>query len=190
MKCIEDVYNARAANFPPDAITWLERYIMLNGIDQLYQDHLYAMDDLRNSVHLRSYAQRDPLVEYKQEAFKMFDSLMTRIREEICQDTFRISPVIIQAPAEQTRREEERPASSVAQSSEIEQLKRQLGHKPRQTVTNQQDFDSLLNENQNAAPPPGRGSTTIRRQEAKVGRNDPCPCGSGKKYKNCHGRGV
>ncbi|MBQ6471529.1 MAG: preprotein translocase subunit SecA [Victivallales bacterium] len=193
MKCIEDVYNARAANFPPEAITWLERYIMLNGIDQLYQEHLYAMDDLRNSVHLRSYAQRDPLVEYKQEAFKMFDSLMTRIREEICQDTFRISPVIIQAPAEQQgRREEERTAaSSVAESSEIEQLKRQLGHKPRQTVTNQQDFDSLLNESQSAAsPPPGRGSTTIRRQEAKVGRNDPCPCGSGKKYKNCHGRGV
>jgi preprotein translocase subunit SecA len=92
-KILIEAYNVKVKDIPLEAITWLERFIMLNGIDSLYQDHLYAMDALRQSVHLRSYGQRDPLVEYKQEAYKLFDGLMTAIKENICLNAYRLAPV-------------------------------------------------------------------------------------------------
>ena len=212
MKCIEDIYNLRASHFPPDALAWLERYIMLNSIDTLYQDHLYAMDDLRNSVHLRSYAQRDPLGEYKSDAYKLFDALMTNIKEQICTMTFRIAPVIVNGPGQGSVDVDENeevdvndvnitmqgeipgaaPVQKTAESPEIQQLRQQL-EKPRPQVTTNHDdysqFDDLMtdpNEQKQQAGP----ARPVHRQVPKVGRNDPCPCGSGKKYKNCCGRNA
>ena len=169
---VEAAYNVKVENIPVEATTWLERYIMLTNIDSLYQDHLYAMDALRQSVHLRSYGQRDPLVEYKQEAYKLFDTLMTQIKENICIASFRFTPVLQDA-----ENEGEEP---VFQEPKPEK---------REMTTNQDDIDSYFPGDEESNKPQRPAPTvTIHRQQPKVGRNDPCPCGSGKKFKNCCGR--
>ena len=178
-KILIEAYNVKVKDIPLEAITWLERFIMLNGIDSLYQDHLYAMDALRQSVHLRSYGQRDPLVEYKQEAYKLFDGLMTAIKENICLNAYRLQPVMKQE-------EDEDGEQSEPVFVEPKTEKREMH-------TNQADldpaFNSLLDGNpqQNKSQVP-QASVTVKRQQPKIGRNDPCPCGSGKKYKNCCGK--
>ena len=178
-KILIEAYNVKVKDIPLEAITWLERFIMLNGIDSLYQDHLYAMDALRQSVHLRSYGQRDPLVEYKQEAYKLFDGLMTAIKENICLNAYRLQPVMKQE-------EDEDGEQSEPVFVEPKTEKREMH-------TNQADldpaFNSLLDGNpqQNKSQVP-QASVTVKSQQPKIGRNDPCPCGSGKKYKNCCGK--
>jgi preprotein translocase subunit SecA len=155
----------------------LERYIILNAIDRLWQEHLYAMDALREGVYLRSYAQKDPLVEYKTEAYDMFVELMANIKNEVLHNLFRSTSnlqafetflsTLPQFLGRDTgagaavgpvpgRRPEQRIGSGVEENGDGAEVKLEL------------------------AP--------VRRGMPKVGRNDPCPCGSGKKYKNCCGR--
>jgi preprotein translocase subunit SecA len=124
-----------------------ERFVMLNVIDRLWIQHLTALDELREGIGLRAYGQRDPLVEYKSEAFKMFQSLEASIQSEVAATIFRLT----------LRRPEAEPA------------------RPRAVRTNRDG----------EAP-----SKAPVRAARKVGRNDPCPCGSGKKYKKCHGAGA
>jgi preprotein translocase subunit SecA len=158
----------------------LERYIILNAIDRLWQEHLYAMDALREGVYLRGYAQKDPLIEYKTEAYDMFVELMANIKNEVLNNLFR-------------------------STSNLQAFENFLATLPQ----------FLLREHAPSAPTPGAESRIrqpvgamagvvagdgdgagegvsidlpIRRSLPKVGRNEPCPCGSGKKYKNCCGR--
>jgi len=151
----------------------VERNVMLQAIDMHWQDYLRSMDALRQGVGLRAYGQRDPLVEYKREAYDMFANLMDDIREEICSKIFRAT-------------------------SQILSFERFMNQLPRQAV---HDEVSVLGSRASAGPaaPTVRGgeevmqaaikaaSTPVRREMPKVGRNDPCPCGSGKKYKKCCG---
>jgi preprotein translocase subunit SecA len=148
----------------PEVLRELERMIMLQGIDTLYQEHLYGMDDLRQGVQLRTYGQRDPLVEYKQEAYGLFSELMDAIKDEICNGIFRVH----------TAATYEGMFSLEDQRTEHAEIG-QFGGIP-EAGGEPMEADG---------PPQG---VTIRRQQAKVGRNDPCPCGSGKKYKKCCGR--
>jgi preprotein translocase subunit SecA len=148
----------------PEVLRELERMIMLQAIDTLYQEHLYGMDDLRQGVQLRTYGQRDPLVEYKQEAYGLFSELMEAIKNEICNGIFRVH----------TAATYEGMFSPEEQRTEHAQIG-QFGGIPETGGEPMED----------GGPPQG---VTIRRQQAKVGRNDPCPCGSGKKYKKCCGR--
>ncbi|MDD4097990.1 MAG: preprotein translocase subunit SecA [Lentisphaeria bacterium] len=160
---VEQAYELKVKHEHPDALSWLERYIMLSPIDNLYQDHLYAMDALRQGVQLRSYGQRDPLVEYKQEAYEMFSVLMDNVKAEICSNIFRLSTVVTTPEPEP------------------------LPNKDIQAIhTEARQFDHIPGLDDQPAPP--KAGVTIRRQLPKVGRNDPCPCGSGKKYKSCCGR--
>ncbi len=165
IKKIEKAYNEKEALEEPDSLRWLERNIILEAIDRLWQDHLHSMDHLRSSIGLRAYAQKDPLVEYKQEAFKMFDALMKEINQEILQNMFK-------------------SATSLAAFENI------LANLPQQ----------LIHENIDQFGEPGGRAPgervldedteiqiTFRRELPKVGRNDLCPCGSGKKYKKCCG---
>ena len=151
---------------------------MLSAIDNLYQNHLYDMDDLRQSVYLRSYGQRDPLVEYKQEAFHLYETLMGGIKDSVCTSIFRYQLIysedrqpITTEMLEENGDQPEFSAAKAAMAKRIQTMHQQYGQ-----------FDTGESPAQPAQP------VTIRREMPKVGRNDPCPCGSGKKYKNCHGK--
>ena len=150
----------------------MERYTILNSIDKLWRQHLYEMDGLRQSVHLRSYGQKDPLVEYKTEARDMFTNLMGNMNEEVCRSVFltassveAVHNLIRSLPTEQ---------SHVMASA--------FGMDPAMVAGG----DDLVSE-VNAEVSQEEKSRPVR-TGPKVGRNDPCPCGSGKKYKKCCGR--
>jgi preprotein translocase subunit SecA len=168
LQVVKDAYNRKAAMEHAEALRGLERFVILNAVDRLWQEHLYAMDGLREAVYLRAFAQKDPLVEYKNEAFSMFGELMDNIKLEVLNNLFR-STTNLQA---------------------FENLLRSL---PQNLI--QADIPGLSRP-QPAAPPPERNveppapkiELPIKRELPKVGRNDPCPCGSGKKFKNCCGR--
>ena len=173
-------YEAKAANENPESLKAIERLIVLNALDRLWQEHLYNMDQLRNGIGLRAYGQKDPLVEYKTEAFAMFEEMMDNVKNEIANNVFR-------------------SASSLAA---FENFLRALP-----TQLSGPDLDSGASFGPATRPPTpkspaGSGSadvvdeaieratTPIKRELPKVGRNEPCPCKSGKKYKNCCGKNA
>jgi len=179
-KSIRDAYELKISFEQPEALRAVERYAILASIDRLWQEHLYNMDSLRNSISLRQYGQRDPLIEYKVEAYKMFDELMVNIKTEICNSIFR----------------------SASSLMAFESFLRNL---PQRTVHHETSaFGPAGGAAAAAAPKDGRDGkkasalvSEVTEQVArgrtvragpKVGRNDPCPCGSGKKYKHCCGR--
>jgi preprotein translocase subunit SecA len=163
------VYEEKEKSIGADLIRHLERMVFLQIIDSKWKDHLYAMDSLREGIGLRAYGQRDPLVEYKREAFDMFGQMISAIEEEAVDSIFKLQPV---------KPERFRGVfSSVSQEflhPEVSRLE-----------------NPLQEERSEPAPILSTKSATnkpIQSAHAKVGRNDPCPCGSGKKYKKCCGR--
>ncbi len=163
---ITEMYKLKETYEDPEGLKWLERHIILDAIDRLWQEHLRAMDHLRSSIGLRAYAQKDPLIEYKQEAFKMFDELIQAIDQEILVNMFR-------------------SATSLAAFEQLfANIPQQFiagGELPMEDVSANPD-----NPEQDQEVPDIQIS--FRRDTPKVGRNEPCPCGSGKKYKNCCGK--
>jgi preprotein translocase, SecA subunit len=175
---IKDAYQRKSSHEEPSAVKSLERYIILNAIDRLWQEHLYAMDALREGVYLRAYAQKDPLIEYKAEAYDMFVELMANIKNEVLNNLFRSTSNLqafenFLATLPQFLLRETAPGVDGPQAG-----------RQRQPVTSSMaaahNGDSDGEVRLDLAP--------VRRDSPKVGRNDPCPCGSGKKYKNCCGR--
>ncbi|HXX45837.1 MAG TPA: preprotein translocase subunit SecA [Candidatus Acidoferrales bacterium] len=146
-------YAEKETLFTPQTLRWLERHILLDIVDAQWKDHLLTLDHLKEGIGLRGYGQKDPLVEFKKEAFTLFDDLMNRIDTEAVRFLFLMQPAKPQEEAKQIEQRQQRQARN---------LQFQAG--PAQAE----------------APKPVRSG-------AKVGRNDPCPCGSGKKYKKCHG---
>ncbi len=145
----------------------LEQYAVLSVIDEKWKEHLREMDDLKEGIGLRAYGQKDPLLEYKSESYTLFLSLLEQIRNEVVSFCFKFWP---QAPQEVQGRK-------TAPAQRMQTIK-----------------DSADNLGLKATSPEGDGDRRGRQQpvkvEAKVGRNEPCPCGSGKKYKNCHGKNA
>ena len=139
-----------------------EKYLLLQVIDQQWKDHLLNVDHLKEGIGLRGYGQRDPLIEYKKESFEIFQEMMERIQDRVVKYLWKIDVVV--------EREEE--AMSAPRAPRVQ---RSLPQAPRQ----QPMFFS--------GSPGASAPQTVKNREAKVGRNDPCPCGSGKKYKKCHG---
>ncbi len=142
----------------------LERYAVLSVIDDKWKEHLREMDDLKEGIGLRAYGQKDPLLEYKGEAYHLFVQLLDQIRDEVVSFCFKFWP---QAPAEV----QERRTSPARRMQTIKDTTDNLGMKAQAPEGAEQ-----------------RGKQQPVRVEEKIGRNDPCPCGSGKKYKNCHGK--
>ncbi|CUT01229.1 Helicase conserved C-terminal domain-containing protein [Candidatus Kryptobacter tengchongensis] len=168
-----EFYNQKKAQLGEDLMFALMKMAMLQVIDQRWQEHLREMDELREGIHLRAYAQKDPLVEYKTEAFEMFMEMMRRIRSGVLGIVFRMFPVV---PEEVIERRPRRPRR--------EQL----------NLVHQESIGMGLRVSANEADV---ATATAVKPEVKlqpvkvtqkVGRNDPCPCGSGKKYKHCHGK--
>ena len=172
----EEFYRRKEEKIGREMMGSLERMGMLQVIDNKWRDHLREMDDLKEGIHLRGYGQKDPLVEYKTEAFKMFMDLMDQIADEVVNIVFKFFPETPdQIPVQRTRRP--------VRAQEL-------------TMTHESAAGAGFDANREAVPAGGTGqpqpSKPPQKQapvhvEQKVGRNDPCPCGSGKKYKNCHG---
>src|SRR6266481_4335163 len=177
---IKEAYERKSSHEEPTAVKSLERYIILNAIDRLWQEHLYAMDALREGVYLRSYAQKDPLIEYKTEAYDMFVELMANIKNEVLNNLFRSTSNLqafenFLATLPQFLLRQEGPTAPTATADA--RMRHPVGAMA--AVGGDGDGD-------------GDGGVSIdlpiRRSLPKVGRNEACPCGSGKKYKNCCGR--
>ena len=175
---IRDSYEIKIKFEDPNALQSLERYTLLGSIDRLWQEHLYAIDSLRTSINLRTIGQKDPLIEYKQEAFSMFSDLMARINVEIAASLFRTSASITafesflrNLPQKLIR---ETPPSTMSMPQEGQPAPLPLEDAPE------------ANGRPEEAPPPER-KLPLRKTGPAPGRNDPCSCGSGKKYKNCCG---
>jgi preprotein translocase subunit SecA len=175
---IKDAYERKSSHEEPTAVKSLERYIILNAIDRLWQEHLYAMDALREGVYLRGYAQKDPLIEYKTEAYDMFVELMANIKNEVLHNLFRSTSNLqafenFLATLPQFLLREHAPAAPTANAPARGRQLQPVGAMA--AVAGDGDGEMTLD-------------LPIRRSMPKVGRNEPCPCGSGKKYKNCCGR--
>ncbi len=173
---IRKAYELKISFEKPEILAMMERQTILMAIDKLWQEHLYEMDSLRYSIHLRQMAQRDPLVEYKAEAFKMFDELMVNVKTEICHNVFRSASSLL--AFENFRRN--LPQQTLHQSSSAFSTNGPTqGQAPGASQKRASDVVSEAAAAQEKAKPVRTGP--------KVGRNDPCPCGSGKKYKHCCG---
>jgi preprotein translocase subunit SecA len=183
---IKQAYAIKESVEIPEALGSLERYVVINAIDHHWQEHLTEMEDLRKSIGLRSYGQKDPLVEYKSEAYRFFEELMNNVRLQICTGLFRSASNIesfenMLALLSRTARAvgpSDLPAPAAPPG--VPQLQ------TRMAVTGGGSTATAVE----AAPEQEiqLPKVTIRRELPKVGRNDPCPCGSGKKFKQCHGQ--
>jgi preprotein translocase subunit SecA len=184
---VKQSYELKCKHEEPDAVRYLERHILLNAIDRLWQEHLYAMDALREAVYLRAYGQKDPLVEYKNEAYEMFTELMVNIKGEVLHNLFRSTSNLLafEQFLQQLPMHLYAPQADGDHSTEAQSSGPQSSAQRRATSTTGRAADV-----DNAEPEPTIQLTPQRREMPKVGRNDPCPCGSGRKYKSCCGRGA
>jgi preprotein translocase subunit SecA len=195
-------YAEKETQFGADLMRWLERRIILDVVDSQWKDHLLSLDHLKEGIGLRGYGQKDPLVEFKKEAFTLFEDMMARIDNETVRYLFHIQVQQGEPPQQlEQRPEPPRPprpdarnamASAAARASLGDSDSQPLApqHLPsvareieRKQARQQRDLQYQTGPAQAEAPKPVRAA-------AKVGRNDPCPCGSGKKYKKCHGANV
>jgi len=165
----KEAYKLKISFEEQDALITVERYTILNSIDRLWQEHLYEMDSLRYSIGLRAYGQRDPILEYKAEGYRMFEELQVNIWTDICQNTFRSASSV----------EAFHSFLQNLPSKEIHQSTSAFGAEERRAANEAKDMVGEAAEMVTKAEPV--------RASVKVGRNDPCPCGSGKKYKKCCG---
>jgi preprotein translocase subunit SecA len=184
---LKELYDAKEKQIGADAMRYHERMIMLSVLDTQWKDHLLNMDHLKEGIGLRGYGQHDPLVEYKRESFDMFEDMMQRSQEDAVRYLFHMQ--IVEAPAAQ-----ETAAASGGNGDQP-----QAPPPPRKRAsTSMDDLEAQFQrrkkkELEQARMAGSNGNTTpqqVVRGQAKVGRNDPCPCGSGKKYKKCHGAGT
>lgn len=164
-------YTQKKEQLGEELMFALMKMAMLQVIDQRWQEHLREMDELREGIHLRAYAQKDPLVEYKTEAFEMFMEMMRRIRSGVLSIVFRMFPVV---PDEVVERKPRRPRRE--QLNLVHQESIGMGLK---VMAGEADVATAVKSDVKLKPV---------KVTQKVGRNDPCPCGSGKKYKHCHGK--
>ncbi|MCP5017736.1 MAG: preprotein translocase subunit SecA [Ketobacter sp.] len=164
---LEEAYATKEANLGDEThvMRQLEKHVMLATLDRLWKEHLANMDHLRQGIHLRGYAQKNPKQEYKREAFELFQTFLENVKLEV---------VRVLSTVELRRQEE------------VEELERQRRAAAERELTLQHaDAASATADNEQAE---SAGNAPFQRQERKVGRNEPCPCGSGKKYKHCHGQ--
>jgi preprotein translocase subunit SecA len=175
VKKVKEAYEVRVGKLPMEVLDQEERRMVLVAIDKLWQEHLYNMDALREGVHLRAQGQKDPLVEYKNEAYNLFVTLMDSIKQEALQNLFR-------------------------SAANLEAFLKQLHSAPQQlhggeAALTQANVATSGNISGAALEASGESKLKLNLPKRKpsfsietAGRNAPCPCGSGKKYKNCCGR--
>jgi len=184
---LQQKYREKEELVGPDVMRQTERIVMLQVIDSQWKDHLLSMDELKQGIGQRAYGQKDPLVEYKKESFELFTAMMDRIEDESVRYLFFLqvstgSGPVLPFPTDEEEEEEEAPRPDPSEQqrqaakSSMEDFTRNIQRKKEKELAELQFVG-------------GDGSTGPKQVVAgqKVGRNDPCPCGSGKKYKRCHG---
>ncbi|HEY8537492.1 MAG TPA: SEC-C metal-binding domain-containing protein, partial [Steroidobacteraceae bacterium] len=167
---IDRAYEAKVQQYGAPIVRYLEKAIMLQQLDHHWREHLAAMDYLRQGIHLRSYAQKNPKQEYKREAFELFTSMLDRIKHDTVSLLSRM----------QLRTQEEIDAEEAERQRRLAKAM-QFQHATPENLAAPPSATEV-EEQQRIAP-----ATPFVRESRKVGRNEPCPCGSGKKYKHCHG---
>jgi len=177
----ERAYRAREAQFTAQVMRELERHLYLFTLDEHWREHLHELDYLKGGIGLQAYGQRDPLVQYKKEAFTLFETMMDEVREDFVQRLFRVQ--VQPAAARQVIAEAPRqPRQIVAQHAEAEAFGGTAAPEPAPAATRGGGAPPAAAK---PAGPAGPAAQPVRAMP-RVGRNDPCPCGSGKKYKKCH----
>lgn len=166
LAAVQSAYETKCEAVGPD-MRKIEKQVMLQILDQLWKDHLATMDQLRQGIHLRAYAQKNPKQEYKRESFELFQTLLNNLKFEVIKF---LSHVQIQRPDEAERIEQQRRDEAAREQLAFEHSDASALREP----------PASAEQDPSAAP--------FVREERKVGRNEPCPCGSGKKYKSCHGK--
>jgi preprotein translocase subunit SecA len=186
---LKERYEAKETLIGPDAMRHHERIIMLSVIDQQWKDHLLSMDHLREGIGLRGYAQHDPLVEYKRESFDMFEAMMERFEEETVRYLYLMQVIEAPSPAPQHA-----ISSGDFDSNDQAVAAFSTGSRRNRATTSMDDMEEAFQRRKRreleqarmaGASEAGTVQQVVRGE--KVGRNDPCPCGSGKKYKKCCG---
>ncbi|MFN0118697.1 MAG: preprotein translocase subunit SecA [Elusimicrobiota bacterium] len=171
-------FQERKTAFGQENFSGIQKAIFLSILDNVWVEHLTYIEQLRKGIFLRAYGQKDPLIEFKREAFRLFESMMIRVRDTYLEYIFHISPSI-----EETRVQS---APVLKMVTEKEELSHTLVHSP------QAQAESHVKESTSGVVPlPNQGSGSVAKtmpSVEKIGRNDPCFCGSGKKYKKCHGQ--
>ena len=170
LDAVEALYRAKSERYGPELMQHLEKDIMLRTLDQHWREHLAAMDYLRQGIHLRSYAQKDYRYEYRREAYELFSNMLDRVKFDTASILARVE---VRSDAELQREEEERQRRLLAAlQTQHAEAQSALGGPPPES----------------AEPASGEArQAPMVRADRKVGRNEPCPCGSGRKYKQCHG---
>jgi preprotein translocase subunit SecA len=176
---LAQAYEDKKEKIGASVLEHFEKAVSLQVLDNFWREHLASMDYLRQGIHLRGYAQKDPKQEYKREAFTMFNDVLSRFKHEVISMLARVQ---MQTEAEVAAMEEQRRAQ------EARPLQFQHDEAPATVVEEAAPVPEAAAPRTLTPPPPpvARPETFVREQQ-KVGRNDPCPCGSGKKFKNCHG---
>ncbi|MFN5881804.1 MAG: preprotein translocase subunit SecA [Burkholderiales bacterium] len=179
LKAADEHYGAKVELVGREGFERFERSIALQSIDQRWREHLSSLDHLRQGIHLRGYAQKNPKQEYKRESFELFESMLQSIRDEVTRVlmTVRIQSAEEAQQAEQ-QLEQQAQASAAAASYTHSEFNAAPDADPESVAISLQEAPQLTDDK----------DQPFRRFGNKIGRNDPCPCGSGKKYKQCHGR--
>ncbi|MDP7320887.1 MAG: preprotein translocase subunit SecA [Bacteriovoracaceae bacterium] len=151
-----DILNEKFSQYDKEQVKVTMREVLLSTFDQLWKDHLLNMDHLKEGINLRSYGQKDPLVEYKREAFNLYEQMKEQVRSAVVERIFSVR---------------------LYTAEEIEEIKKQQ----------QAMLEAQLEAHKRAQKQAEQANQPVQRKTVKVGRNDPCPCGSGKKFKHCHG---
>jgi preprotein translocase subunit SecA len=185
LAAVEEQYLQKFTVMDPAELRQVEKQLMLQQVDHHWKEHLAAMDYLRQGIHLRGYAQKNPKQEYKREAFEMFSSMLDQVKRDVVTILAKArirSPEEIRAEEEQRRmieqlqyRHDEAPSAMAPEPA---------GPEAEPPATGGQSMTLRQTPRAQPAPP----AEPFVRPDRKVGRNEPCPCGSGKKYKQCHGR--
>jgi preprotein translocase SecA subunit len=175
---VREVYEERERTFGAPILRHLERLVMLQSLDQIWKDHLLSMDHLKEGIGLRGYGQKNPLQEYQKEGYDLFEDMIRRFESDVVEKLMSVQ-VRVETAAQRPALAAEGAAPAVAPAApmpaEIEAMERRQRQSQRMTLSHGESATAQKVE-------------TVRRDGDKVGRNDPCPCGSGKKYKKCHGR--
>jgi len=193
---VSEAYELKCSMEDPNVLPIMERSVFLSCIDQQWQDYLRAMDELRHGVNLRAYGQRDPLVEYKREAFGMFEELMTNIKTEVATSVFRATTVqnfqrMMSIPM--ARVQTVHAGMNMLAGGEQPPEDAGGGHRPLAADVPESavaGFDAMLQALERGGGGGGPRPSAPAVSHRTAGRNDPCPCGSGKKYKKCCGQGL
>ena len=186
---IKGGYEEKEKLVGPELLRRVERDIMLQIVDEQWKDHLYSLDHLKEGIGLRGYGQRDPLVEYKRESFDLFTAMKERIEEAMVRYVMWLRPVMNEEAVAAPRPVARRAAPITMNKAEAASA---FGTARAAASAGVASADPVAARQ---GPVPARTGgddviKTVRRDEPKVGRNDPCPCGSGKKYKKCHGQAA